>query len=201
MGQCPGCCWSRMLVLLPGLATPRRCGTREGHSKIGELLPFWTMAPFAILLGCIAVLPLAAEHWWHHNTSKGIIVAVLAIPTAPYLVMTFGDVGWLRLYHQFVEYLLFVSLLGSLFVISGGIYIRGSLSGTPLVNTAMLGIGAVLASVIGTTGACMVLIRPLLRANASRKKMVHVVIFFIFIVSNCGGLLTPIGDPPLFLGF
>ena len=173
----------------------------EGHSKIGHLLPYWTIAPFAILLGCIAVLPLASEHWWHHNSSKGIIVAVLAIPTALYLGMTFGDVGWLRLYHQFVEYLLFVSLLGSLFVISGGIYIRGSLSGTPLVNTAMLGIGALLASVIGTTGASMVLIRPLLRANKSRKNVVHIVIFFIFTVSNCGGLLTPLGDPPLFLGF
>ena len=172
-----------------------------GHSKIGELLPLWTIAPFAILLGCIAVLPLATEHWWHHNSSKALIVTVLAIPTALYLGLTFGAVGWERLFHQFVEYLLFVSLLGSLFVISGGIYIRGSLAGTPLVNTAMLGIGALLASVIGTTGASMVLIRPLLRANASRQNVVHIVVFFIFTVSNCGGLLTPLGDPPLFLGF
>jgi Na+/H+ antiporter NhaD/arsenite permease-like protein len=95
----------------------------------------------------------------------------------------------------------FICLLGSLFIITGGIYIRGSLSGTPLLNTAILGIGAVIASFIGTTGASVLLIRPLLRANAPRVRKVHIVVFFIFIVSNCGGLLTPLGDPPLFLGF
>ena len=94
-----------------------------------------------------------------------------------------------------------MALLGALFVISGGIYVRGSLAGTPLANSAILGIGAVLANLIGTTGASMVLIRPLLRANAERMHKVHLVVFFIFVVSNCGGLLTPLGDPPLFLGF
>jgi Na+/H+ antiporter NhaD/arsenite permease-like protein len=100
-----------------------------------------------------------------------------------------------------MEYISFLLLLGALFVISGGIYIKGSLSGTPLLNTFIIGLGGLLASFIGTTGASMVLIRPLLRANASRVRRAHVVVFFIFVVSNCGGLLTPLGDPPLFLGF
>ncbi|MGH7287274.1 MAG: sodium:proton antiporter, partial [Myxococcota bacterium] len=106
-----------------------------------------------------------------------------------------------ELVEKAAEYTAFILLLASLYVISGGIYLRGSLSGTPLLNTAVLAIGAVLASVIGTTGASVLLIRPLLRANAPRRRTTHIVVFFIFVVSNCGGLLTPIGDPPLFLGF
>jgi Na+/H+ antiporter NhaD/arsenite permease-like protein len=100
-----------------------------------------------------------------------------------------------------MEYVSFIVLLGALFVITGGVYVGGSLAGTPLVNTAMLGIGALIASFVGTTGASVLLIRPLLRANASRQRTVHIVLFFIFVVSNCGGLLTPLGDPPLFLGY
>ena len=99
------------------------------------------------------------------------------------------------------EYISFIILLGALYVISGGIYVKGSLSGTPLANTALMAIGAVLASIIGTTGASVLLIRPLLRANKTRVAKAHIVVFFIFVVSNCGGLLTPLGDPPLFLGF
>ncbi|MGC4006639.1 MAG: sodium:proton antiporter [Pirellulales bacterium] len=161
----------------------------------------WLIAPFAILLGCIAILPLTVVHWWEQNRSKAIVVTILTAPLAMYLATAYGHEGQHKLLHTAVEYVLFLSLLGSLYVVSGGIYVQGSLSGTPLVNTGMLAIGAVLASVIGTTGASMVLIRPLIRANASRKRMTHVVVFFIFIVSNCGGLLTPLGDPPLFLGF
>jgi Na+/H+ antiporter NhaD/arsenite permease-like protein len=100
-----------------------------------------------------------------------------------------------------LEYVSFIALIGSLFIISGGIYVQGSLSGTPLVNTLLMAFGGAIASVVGTTGASMLLVRPLLRANQSRNRAAHVVIFFIFIVSNCGGLLTPLGDPPLFLGF
>ena len=176
-------------------------GDAAAAKKVGELLPLWTMIPFAVILGCIAILPLTVGHWWEHNTNKGIVAAALAVPVGAYLFINYGQEGHHLLIHTVQEYLSFVLLLGSLFIISGGIYIQGSLSGTPLVNTGMLAIGAVLASFVGTTGASMVLIRPLIRANASRKNMVHVVIFFIFIVSNCGGLLTPIGDPPLFLGF
>jgi Na+/H+ antiporter NhaD/arsenite permease-like protein len=168
--------------------------------KMGELLPIWSMGPFALLLLGIAVFPLANPHWWEHNRSKGIVAAVLAVPTALYLA-SFGANGLHALEHAAREYLAFVLLLGSLFVISGGVYIRGRLKGTPIVNTAVLAIGTGIASFVGTTGASMLLIRPLLRANETRNRVAHIVVFFIFTVSNCGGLLTPLGDPPLFLGF
>src|SRR5690606_26660798 len=118
-----------------------------------------------------------------------------------YLAGVHGAAGVHQLLEKGHEYLAFILLLGSLFVVTGGIVIRGSLSGTPLLNTLLIGIGGALASFIGTTGASVLLIRPLLRANAPRRRKAHVVVFFIFIVSNCGGLLTPLGDPPLFLGF
>lgn len=172
-----------------------------GHASIGEKLPYWTVAPFALLLLCIAILPLATPHWWEHNHNKAIIAAILAVPLAIYLYVTFGHVGLEKLEHAGLEYVSFIMLLASLYVISGGIYVRGSLSGTPAINTLVLGIGAAIASFIGTTGASVLLVRPLLRANAPRVKKAHVVVFFIFVVSNCGGLLTPLGDPPLFLGF
>jgi len=148
-----------------------------------------------------SLLPLATPHWWEHNKNKGIVSAALAIPLALYLMATFGHEGIEALAEKGHEYAAFIVLLGSLFIISGGIYVQGSLSGTPLVNTGMLAFGAVIANVVGTTGASMLLIRPLLRANEPRQRKVHVLVFFIFVVSNCGGLLTPLGDPPLFLGF
>lgn len=173
------------------------------HPKLGESLSPITIVPFAVMLLGIAVLPLATPHWWEHNKNKAIVAALLSVPLAIYLLMKFsaGDQGLHRLLESAHEYASFIALLGSLFVISGGIYVQGSLSGTPLVNTAVLALGAMIASIIGTTGASVLLIRPLLRANAARERKTHVVIFFIFIVSNCGGLLTPLGDPPLFLGF
>jgi Na+/H+ antiporter NhaD/arsenite permease-like protein len=168
---------------------------------LGGELPLASVAPFVALLLAIAVLPLAAPHWWEHNRNKFIVSALLGAPLAIYLAVTYGHEGVVPLEHAAMEYLSFIALLASLFVISGGIYVSGSLSGTPILNTAILAIGGLLASFIGTTGASMVLIRPLLRANAPRERKAHIVVFFIFIVSNCGGLLTPLGDPPLFLGF
>ena len=168
---------------------------------MGAELPMWTITPFVLLLLAIAVLPLVAEHWWHHNTNKAIVAAVLAVPVAIYLIAVWGQAGQHELIDKLKEYLSFILLLGALYVISGGIFVRGSLSGTPMANTGLLALGALMASFIGTTGASVLLIRPLLRANKSRRAKAHVVIFFIFIVSNCGGLLTPLGDPPLFLGF
>src|SRR2546421_2994910 len=160
-------------------------------------LPLVTALPFVVLLFAIALLPLAVPAWWHHNRNKALVAAVIALPILIYL--------WFRapvlLTEKLQEYLGFIVVIGSLFVITGGIHIQGSLAGTPLVNTGLLGIGAVLANLLGTTGASVLLIRPLLRANQRRKRVAHIVIFFIFIVSNCGGLLTPIGDPPLLLGF
>ncbi|MCE9634088.1 MAG: sodium:proton antiporter [Planctomycetes bacterium] len=161
-------------------------------------VPLYLVLPFAILLLCIAVLPLAVGHWWEHNKNKGIVATVLSLPVAIWLLST--GLGH-KLPHTAQEYVSFIVLLGSLFTISGGIFVDGDLRALPRVNTMFLALGAVLASVIGTTGASMLLIRPLLRTNSERKHVVHTVIFFIFIVSNCGGCLTPLGDPPLFLGY
>ena len=168
---------------------------------LGNSLPLWTVLPFALLLIAIAVMPLAAGHWWEHNRSKAIVAAIFSVPIAAYLIIAWGDAGAHELTHKAKEYVSFIGLLAALFVISGGIYVQGSLSGTPLVNTGVLALGGLLASFVGTTGASMLLIRPLLRANSPRNRVAHIVVFFIFIVSNCGGLLTPLGDPPLFLGY
>lgn len=167
----------------------------------GVELPFWTVLPFAGLLLCIALLPLFAHAFWESHLNKGLVAALFGLPVAAYMVLSLGAFGVHELAEKAKEYVSFILLLGSLFAISGGIYIRGSLSGTPLVNTGVLALGGLLASVIGTTGASVLLIRPLLRANAPRERKTHVIVFFIFVVSNCGGLLTPLGDPPLFLGF
>jgi len=164
-------------------------------------LPFWTMLPFAGLLLAIAILPLVAHHFWESNRNRGLVSLLFALPTVVYLLAATGAWGQHELLEKGAEYASFMALLGSLFVVTGNIHVGGSLSGTPLVNTALLALGGVLANGIGTTGASVLLIRPLLRANASRQARTHIVIFFIFIVSNCGGLLTPLGDPPLFLGF
>jgi Na+/H+ antiporter NhaD/arsenite permease-like protein len=176
-------------------------GAGHGGANMGHQMPIWATIPFIVILLAIAVFPLVNEHWWEHNSNKGIVAAVLAVPVAAYLLIGYGHDGWHELQHKILEYVSFIAMLGALFIISGGIYVKGSLSGTPIVNTLMLALGASIASFVGTTGASMLLIRPLLRANASRANKTHIVVFFIFIVSNCGGLLTPLGDPPLFLGF
>jgi len=189
----------------PGEANAAVAGEDGGHADhgaaMGASMPLGWVLPFIALLLAIAILPLAAEHWWHHNHNKAIVAAGLAIPVAIYLLVAFGEAGRHDLLHKLQEYVSFILLLGALYVISGGIYVKGSLSGTPVANTGMLALGALLASFIGTTGASVLLIRPLLRANRTRRAKAHIVVFFIFIVSNCGGLLTPLGDPPLFLGF
>ena len=169
--------------------------------EIGAELPVWAVLPFLGLLLSIALLPLSAPHFWEPHRNKGLVAAAFAAPVVIYLCAAFGAAGLQELAGKVREYASFILLLLALFVVTGGILVRGSLSGTPLVNTGILALGAVLASLIGTTGASILLIRPLLRANAPRERKVHIVVFFIFVVSNCGGLLTPLGDPPLFLGF
>ena len=167
-------------------------------------LPPWTAAPFALLLLAIAVLPVTVGHWWHANRNKALVAAGLAAPVAAYLLLVgprTGGESVERLLHELGEYASFIILLTALYTISGGIVLRGNIPAHPLTNTAFLGFGAVLANFIGTTGASMVLIRPVLRINAVREHKSHVPVFFIFTVSNLGGLLTPLGDPPLFLGF
>ena len=160
------------------------------------LPPFGMLAPFAILLLCIALMPLFAAHFWEHHYPK--VAVALGLVTAAYYAFVQHD--WHPLHHAAQEYVSFMALVGSLFVISGGINIRVKGEATPFINTLYLLIGAVLANFIGTTGASMLLIRPWIQMNKFRITGFHIV-FFIFIVSNVGGCLTPIGDPPLFLGF
>src|SRR5881396_4403994 len=160
-------------------------------------LPLWSLIPFVLMLVSIAVLPMAVPEWWDSNRNKTILSVAFSVPV---LVVVLACVPRLLL-HSLLDYFSFVILLGSLFVISGGIYIKGELAGTPLVNTIFLAFGALLANIVGTTGASMLLIRPFLRANHLRQHRAHLIVFFIFIVSNTAGLLTPLGDPPLFLGF
>ncbi|VTR98272.1 sodium:proton antiporter [Tuwongella immobilis] len=156
--------------------------------------------PFVLMLLGIAVLPLVAEHWWHSNRNKGIVSVLLGLPIVVYL-LAHGEAGSHRLMHAVEEYAAFILLLLALYTISGGILLTGDLPAHPRTNVMFLGLGAVLANFVGTTGASMLLIRPLLRTNSERNRKAHVPLFFIFVVSNLGGLLTPLGDPPLFLGF
>ncbi len=160
-------------------------------------IPYWAVIPFVLILLGIAVLPLVRHHWWEQNKNKAIFAAIITVPTIGYLL----TLDWHMLLHAGEEYVSFIALLGSLYIVSGGIVLRGELKSSPFANSALLAVGSVLASMIGTTGASMLLIRPMLRANRVRDYTRHIPIFFIFCVSNAGGLLTPLGDPPLFLGF
>ncbi len=155
------------------------------------------IAPFTILLLGIAIFPLLFPHQWESNRNKLIVSAMLGLPVIG-LYLTQHPAA---LVHAATDYLSFMVLLGSLFVISGGVLMDGDLEATPRNNVLFLGLGALLASFIGTTGASMLLIRPLLHTNLERRNKVHTVVFFIFLVSNIGGCLTPLGDPPLFLGY
>ena len=166
----------------------------------GDLhVPPVAAGPFVFFLLAIAVLPLVAARWWHKNRNKAIVAGLLAGPTAGYLLAQGNPAD--ALVHELAEYFSFMALLFALYVVSGGIVLRGDLVGRPRTNLLFLAAGAVLASLIGTTGASMLLIRPVLRINCQRKRTGHIPVFFIFVVSNTGGLLTPLGDPPMFLGF
>ena len=159
----------------------------------------WSMIPFGLMLLVIAIAPLIVAEWWDHNKHKLAVSLLLTIPTAVCLVM--GGMAK-ELEHQLLsDYIPFVVLLLSLYVITGGIHLSGDIQAKPWVNTSFLALGWVLASVMGTTGAAMLLIRPLLATNQQREHKVHTVLFFIALVANCGGLLTPLGDPPLFMLF
>jgi len=157
--------------------------------------PLWSCIFFVVLLLSIAVFPLVLSEWWSKHYC--LFTFFLVVPAAFVVIME----EWTLLVHVLVEYISFIILLGSLFTIAGGVVIRLGARGTPTLNCILLLLGAFFASFIGTTGASMVLIRPMLRANRWRKHVSHIFVFFIFIVSNIGGLLTPLGDPPLFLGF
>jgi Na+/H+ antiporter NhaD/arsenite permease-like protein len=171
-----------------------------GHVNLGEILSLWSCIPFAGMLLSIALLPLLAPGFWHHHFGKvtAFWAASLGIP----FLAAYGEAAWHEILHILLaDYVPFIILLWSLYTVSGGILLRGTLRGTPVVNSAMLLIGTLLASWMGTTGAAMLLIRPFLKANSYRKNRTFMVVFFIFLVANIGGALTPLGDPPLFLGF
>jgi Na+/H+ antiporter NhaD/arsenite permease-like protein len=167
----------------------------------GRGLSAWWGLPFAGLLLSIALMPLLALRIWHHHYGK--ITAGWALALLLPAAALFGPAlaGATLVHALLAEYLPFVILLTALYTVAGGIHIRGNFHGSPGFNCGLMAIGALLASFMGTTGASMLLIRPLIRANDNRRHNAHVVIFFIFIVSNAGGSLTPLGDPPLFLGF
>ena len=172
----------------------------EAGEGLGAVLPLWSVIPFVGILLSIALFPLFAPHFWHHNYWKVSIfwALVFAVP----FVFGYGGEAVHEILHIYLlDYIPFIILLWSLFTVAGGILVEGTLAGTPFVNVVFLVIGTFLSSWIGTTGSSMLLIRPVLRANAKRVHKAHVVIFFIFLVSNIGGSLTPLGDPPLFLGF
>ncbi|MBO3723984.1 sodium:proton antiporter [Actinomyces bowdenii] len=163
-------------------------------------LQWWSVLPFAAMLTCIAVLPLlpaTAHRWERRSTQLGVALA-LGLPVAAWMWVAGG---WQVVLASVVEYGQFITLLLALFVVSGGIFLKGDIQATPRNNTVFLAVGGLVASFVGTTGAAMLLIRPLLATNRERRYRVHTVLYTIFIVANCGGLLTPLGDPPLFLGF
>jgi Na+/H+ antiporter NhaD/arsenite permease-like protein len=182
-------------------------GHETGHAPHAELPPWWAagVLPFVAVLGCIAVLPLlpATRHWWESNQNKLALSLAASLLAIVYYMPARGAGSVPAMLEHAIarEYFPFMVLLFALYVISGGISLRGDLAATPRTNTAFLALGAAIASVVGTTGASMVLIRPLLQTNAERRHVTHTVVFFIFLVSNVGGCLLPIGDPPLFLGY
>ncbi len=181
------------LLMLPG-------ATFAADINGADLSPLWGI-PFAGVLLSIALMPLLVPQFWHHHFGKVTVAWSLAF-LLPFAALYGVGLAGANLVHAlFAEYIPFIILITALFTVSGGIFIRGNLHGSPGLNTSILAIGAVLASFMGTTGASMLMIRPLIRANDNRKHVAHVVVFFIFIVANAGGSLTPLGDPPLFLGF
>ena len=199
--------------------------TAEG--EIERIPSYYAVIPFVLLLGAIAVLPLLhwTEHWWESNLNRFYVAACLGLIILFYYLVFYshpielhwpahavvepvaGETFQLQVFlavlanAMLAEYIPFIVLLFSLYTIAGGIRITGDLRARPLTNTNFLAIGGLLASLIGTTGAAMLLIRPLLETNAERRHVQHTVVFFIFVVCNCGGCLLPIGDPPLFLGY
>ena len=172
----------------------------KGHMDLGVILPLWSCLPFAGMLLSIALLPLIAPHFWHHHFGK--VAAFWAVLLGlPFLIAFRGTALHEILHILLADYVPFIILLWSLYTVSGGILLRGTLKGTPAANTLLMVVGAAMASLMGTTGAAMLLIRPLLNANKHRKNRTFMVVFFIFLVANIGGSLTPLGDPPLFLGY
>ena len=215
-----------LLVAAQAAHTPAHAADGHAEAHAGTAPPAVTVLPFCLLLAAIAILPLTSRlsHWWEDNSSKFLVAGLLGLVTLAYYLFlhrhpvdrhfpvhatvapaaggpSWGVAGAVLANAFLSEYLPFIALLFALYVISGGVRIEGDLVATPNVNTAFLGVGALAASFIGTTGAAMLLVRPLLETNRERRHVAHTLVFFIFLVCNCGGCLLPIGDPPLFLGY
>ena len=188
-------------VLLLMVSAPAVFADEAAHEAVNESLPLWSIVPFVGMLLSIAIIPLVKPEWWERNMLWASLgwSALFIIPFA--VVHGAGEAFFRLLESVLVDFVPFIILLLGLFVVAGGIAIKGTLMGTTKVNAILLLIGMILASWIGTTGAAMLLIRPVIRANAWREKKAHIIIFFIFLVANMGGCLTPLGDPPLFMGF
>ena len=186
-------------ALLALLLTPSLCFA--SHPALPQDLSIVWVIPFACMLLSIALCPLTVPHFWEHHFGKVAVFWGLAFLVPCLFVFGFDTAFFLAAETLLLEYMPFILLLLALFTVAGGIRLKGSLVGTPIVNTGILLVGTLIASWMGTTGAAMLLIRPLLRANKHRRFRVHQVVFFIFLVANIGGSLTPLGDPPLFLGF
>ncbi|MDE5833008.1 MAG: sodium:proton antiporter, partial [Desulfovibrio sp.] len=191
-----------ILALALCLCLPDFLLASEGHPSIpgAELSAVWVI-PFACMLLSIAIMPLTVPHFWEHHFGKIAVFWGVAFLIPCWIVYGFGTALYEGLHIIILDYIPFIVLLFALFTVAGGVRLTGTLVGGPVVNTGILAVGAILASWMGTTGAAMLLIRPLLKANAHRRYRVHSVVFFIFLVANIGGSLTPLGDPPLFLGF
>ena len=191
------------LALLLCLTSVPAAFASEGgaHAIVSATLPAWSIIPFVGMLLSIAICPLVKPHWWEKNMLAVAIgwSLVFLVPFAAAYGM--GEALFRLLESVLIDYVPFIVLLFGLFVVAGGIAVKGTLAGTPKINALLLLIGTVLASWVGTTGAAMLMIRPVIKANAWRQKKVHVIVFFIFLVANIGGCLTPLGDPPLFMGF
>ncbi|MEC8054514.1 MAG: sodium:proton antiporter, partial [Pseudomonadota bacterium] len=195
--------WTLVIALAAvcGAAAPAwAAGADAPHLEGSDLGLLWAV-PFAGILLSIAIFPLVAPSFWHHHFGK--ISAFWALLFLVPFALKFGfNLALYELVHvALLEYIPFIILLLSLFTVAGGVRLKGTLKGSPAVNTGLLFFGTIIASWMGTTGAAMLLIRPLINANEERKHKVHVIVFFIFLVANIGGSLTPLGDPPLFLGF
>ena len=184
------------------ILTANQCAPiiEKPNDDLGKKLPLWAILPFVGILLSIAIFPLAAPHFWNHHYPK-VAASWAVVFAAPFIYFYHNHAVYEILHIYFVDYFPFIIMLWSLFTISGGIVLKGNLTGTPCVNTILLLVGTLIASWVGTTGASMIMIRPVLRANAHRRKKAHIICFFIFLVANIGGSLTPLGDPPLFLGF
>ena len=190
--------WTGILVTLASALAPAAAYASEGHGTEFSLI--WAV-PFAGILLSIAIFPLLLPNFWHHHYGK-VSLAWAALAMVP-LAAVFGVHESAVLLNEAIvgDFIPFILFVGVLFVVAGGIHIKGSFSGRPVGNLAFFIVGAALANIMGTTGAAMLLIRPLLKATEHRKYRVHTFVFFIFIVANIGGSLTPLGDPPLFMGF